>query len=143
MQANLKLGFGIGFIRRSPCKPPTAGTRAQVSSWAEDNSRPFSNKSFLYRCKSAGPMSGPLWQMTLAYSLDFTPTRSNPRRYVRALASYHAGWDAHANRESDGHRSGMPFRRRRPGAEQGWASGCKVNDENHTSQHSFGGRLAR
>src|SRR5713226_2794053 len=59
---------------RSACKPPTAGTWARVSSWADDNSRRFSNKSFLYRCKSAGPMSGPLWQMTLAYSLDFTPT---------------------------------------------------------------------
>jgi hypothetical protein len=47
MQANLKLGFGIGFIRRSPCKPPTAGTRAQVSSCADDNARRFSNKEFL------------------------------------------------------------------------------------------------
>ena len=75
MQANLKLGFSIAFIpeialRASHCRHP------QVSSWADDNSRRFSDKSFLYRCKSAGPMVGPLWQMTLDYTLHFTPTRT-------------------------------------------------------------------
>ena len=48
-----------------------------MSSSADDNSRCFSNKSFLYRCKSAGPMSGPLWKVTLAYTAAFY-THTNP-----------------------------------------------------------------
>ena len=68
---------------RAPCKSPTAGTRARASSWADDNSRPLSNKSFLYRCKSAGPMSGPLWQMTLAYTARFY-IHTNPVSATRA-----------------------------------------------------------
>ena len=51
-------------------------------------------------------MSGPLWQATLAYTAGFY-TRKDPVSATRSpygcpLASYHAGGDAHANRESDG-----------------------------------------
>src|SRR5882762_6789892 len=49
---------------RSPSKLPAAGTWAPASSSADNNSRCFSSKSSLYRCKSAELMTGLPWQLS-------------------------------------------------------------------------------
>src|SRR6266403_773038 len=49
---------------KSPSKPPAAGIWAPTSSWVDNNSRCFSSKSPLYRCKSAEPMIGLPWQLS-------------------------------------------------------------------------------
>src|SRR6266446_2221700 len=69
---------------RLPSKPPAAGTSARSSLCADDNTRRFSNKSLLYRCKSAGPMGGPLWEATLPLAESYTHT--NPMSATRAAA---------------------------------------------------------
>src|SRR5712692_3562868 len=62
------------------CKTPISSVQLnqQLRSWADDNSRRFSKSSFLYRCKSAGPITGPLWK-TLPMARNSTPARLRVR----------------------------------------------------------------